>query len=52
MGREGGSNRGWDAAPPETVEGVVPGITKTIDNATKEETSGWMWMNDGTKAPL
>ncbi|ODO07474.1 hypothetical protein L198_01053 [Cryptococcus wingfieldii CBS 7118] len=44
MGREGGSNRGWDAAPSETVEGVVPGITKTIDDATKEETSGWMWM--------
>ncbi|WVQ71176.1 hypothetical protein IAR50_000701 [Cryptococcus sp. DSM 104548] len=34
----------------ETVNEVVPGIVKVIATATKEDTSGWMWMNDGTKA--
>ncbi|WVQ71177.1 hypothetical protein IAR50_000702 [Cryptococcus sp. DSM 104548] len=34
---------------PSSVDEVVPGIVKVIDTATKEETSGWFWDNDGTK---
>ncbi|ODN75679.1 hypothetical protein L198_08136 [Cryptococcus wingfieldii CBS 7118] len=35
---------------PVTVDDVIPGIVKLIDTSTKEETSGWMWNNDGSKA--
>ncbi|WVQ76105.1 hypothetical protein IAR50_005745 [Cryptococcus sp. DSM 104548] len=30
-------------APPYTMADTVPGIVKILNNATKEETSGWMW---------
>ncbi|TYJ52415.1 hypothetical protein B9479_006990 [Cryptococcus floricola] len=39
-------------APPYTMADTVPGIVKILNNATKEETSGWMWNFDGTKLPL
>ncbi|WVQ71178.1 hypothetical protein IAR50_000703 [Cryptococcus sp. DSM 104548] len=36
-----------DGKPPgmesETVDEVIPGIVQVIENASKEETSGWMW---------
>ncbi|ODO07503.1 hypothetical protein L198_01082 [Cryptococcus wingfieldii CBS 7118] len=34
----------------DAVEDVVPGIVNVINTSTKEETSGWMWNKDGTKA--
>ncbi|TYJ54942.1 hypothetical protein B9479_004354 [Cryptococcus floricola] len=50
-----GARKSWDDVgkppiEPETVDDVIPGIVKLIDTSTKEETSGWMWNNDGSKA--
>ncbi|WVQ71179.1 hypothetical protein IAR50_000704 [Cryptococcus sp. DSM 104548] len=51
-----GSRKAWEdmGEPPKelqrSVDESIPSIVNVINTATKEETSGWMWNGDGTKA--
>ncbi|WVQ75616.1 hypothetical protein IAR50_005245 [Cryptococcus sp. DSM 104548] len=51
MGNAGAKASGIDA-PPEKLSVAAPAIVQLLTNATKEETSGFMWKYDGTKLPF